>query len=65
MASKKKNAKSLTSEENKLSQQYQSMTALEHILKKPDTYIGAIESDEMKGWTIENGSFKAQKNLML
>ena len=47
MASKKKNAKSLTSEENKLSQQYQSMTALEHILKKPDTYIGAIESDEM------------------
>ncbi len=58
MASKKKNAKSLTSEENKLSQQYQSMTALEHILKKPDTYIGAIESDEMKGWTIENDGFK-------
>jgi DNA topoisomerase II len=59
MATKKKNAKSLTSEETLLSQQYQSMTALEHILKKPDTYIGAIEKDEMKGWFLdEDGIFK-------
>ena len=48
MPLKKKNRK-MNSEESKLSKQYQSMTALEHILKKPDTYIGAIESDEMKG----------------
>ena len=29
-------------------QQYQSVTALEHILKKPDTYIGAIQKDNIK-----------------
>ena len=40
MPSKKKK---MNSEESKLSKQYQSMTALEHIEKKPDTYIGAIE----------------------
>ena len=54
MASKKKNAKNLNTIDKKLAKQYQSMTALEHIEKKPDTYIGAIEEDEMKGWTLDN-----------
>ena len=57
----KKNSK-MNSEESKLSKQYQSMTALEHIEKKPDTYIGAIEEDEMKGWKLdENNKFKFVK----
>lgn len=49
----KKNRK-MNSEESKLSKQYQSMTALEHIEKKPDTYIGAIEEDEMKSWKMND-----------
>ena len=37
---------------NKLAKQYQSMTALEHIGKKPDTYIGAIEIDDLETWAL-------------
>ena len=38
------------------------MTALEHIEKKPDTYIGAIEEDEMKGWRLnDDNKFKYEK----
>ena len=52
----------MNSEESKLSKQYQSMTALEHIEKKPDTYIGAIEEDEMKGWRLnDDNKFKYEK----
>jgi len=39
---------------NKLAKQYQSMTALEHIEKKPDTYIGAIESDDLETWALND-----------
>ena len=50
--SSKKNSKTMNSVEKKLSKQYQSMTALEHILKKPDTYIGAIQKDSIKTWVL-------------
>jgi len=45
---------------NKLAKQYQSMTALEHIDKKPDTYIGAIEADDIETWALneENTKFE-------
>jgi len=38
----------------KLAKQYQSMTALEHISKKPDTYIGAVEQDTTTTWTYDD-----------
>ena len=45
---------------NKLAKQYQSMTALEHIEKKPDTYIGAIEVDNLETWSLnqDNTAFE-------
>jgi len=44
----------------KLAKQYQSMTALEHIEKKPDTYIGAIEPDDLETWALnkDNTAFE-------
>merc|ERR1711871_333243 len=44
----------------KLAKTYQSMTALEHVLKKPDTYIGAIEADDIETWALneENTKFE-------
>ena len=44
--------------EAKLAKQYQSMTALEHIKKKPDTYIGAIDKDTTTTWTYDKDSDK-------
>ena len=41
-----------------LAKKYQSMTALEHILKKPDTYIGAIEEDNVRCWVNNNNKFE-------
>ena len=33
---------------------YQEKTDIEHILDAPDTYIGSVESDRAKGWTIND-----------
>lgn len=38
------------------SSQYQKLTQLEHILKRPDTYIGSIERTEMKQWVFDPNS---------
>jgi DNA topoisomerase-2 len=32
---------------------YQKKTALEHILLRPDTYIGSIEHDEQRLWVYD------------
>ena len=45
-----------------LAKKYQSMTALEHILKKPDTYIGAIEEDNVRCWVHNDNKFE-YKNI--
>ena len=37
--------------ESSLSSKYQKMTDLEHILKKPDTYIGSIQLTECTEYT--------------
>lgn len=34
----------------RVSEQYQKLTQLEHILKRPDTYIGSIEKTEKQMW---------------
>jgi len=44
--------------DKKLAKQYQSMTALEHIAKKPDTYIGAIEIDNLDTWVLNEDNTK-------
>ena len=53
-------SKSMSKEDAKLKTQYQSMTAKEHIRKKPDTYIGAVEEDDIKYWSLneEEDQFK-------
>ena len=48
----------MTKENAKLAKQYQSMTALEHISKKPDTYIGAVEQDITTTWTYDSENKK-------
>lgn len=45
-------SKSMSKEDAKLKTQYQSMTAKEHIRKKPDTYIGAVEEDNIRYWSL-------------
>ena len=34
---------------------YQKLTDREHILKKPDTYIGSIENTEHDGYIFDDG----------
>ena len=41
---------------------YQKKTPLEHVLLRPDTYVGSVQSTTEKMWIVENGSFK-QKNI--
>ncbi len=61
--SSKKNSKTMDAVEKKLSKQYQSMTALEHILKKPDTYIGAIQKDNIKTWVLNKENHFEYKTI--
>lgn len=35
------------------SQQYQKLSPLEHILKRPDTYIGSVEKDASQQWIFD------------
>ena len=51
-------SKSMSKEDAKLKSQYQSMTAKEHIRKKPDTYIGAVEEDTIRYWSLNEDHFK-------
>jgi len=45
-----------TTESSSLSSKYQKMTDLEHILKKPDTYIGSIQLTECTEYTTMGGT---------
>lgn len=43
------------SEENKTVEEiYQKKTQLEHILLRPDTYIGSIEAEEQEMWIFDS-----------
>ncbi|KAK5069899.1 DNA topoisomerase 2 [Lithohypha guttulata] len=44
----------------RVSEQYQKLTQLEHIIKRPDTYIGSIEKTEKQTWVynIETSSME-------
>ena len=39
---------------SKLAETYQQKTDIEHILDAPDTYIGSVESDRVKNWSLTN-----------
>jgi DNA topoisomerase II len=39
---------------SKLAETYQQKTDIEHILDAPDTYIGSVESDRVKNWTLND-----------
>ena len=45
-----------------LSTTYQKKTQKEHIKDAPDTYIGAVEPDQVKNWSFEG---KRQDGLLL
>ena len=40
----------------RISEQYQKLTQLEHILKRPDTYIGSVERTEKQMWVYNTTS---------
>ena len=43
-----------------LETQYQKLTDLEHILEKPDTYIGSVENSTDMMYIFKDGKFKSE-----
>ncbi len=48
-----------------LSTTYQQMTDKEHILKRPDTYMGGVEPIEMDSWVFEEGKIISKKVIYI
>ena len=46
----------VSSVEEKLAETYQQKTDIEHILDAPDTYIGPVDSDNIKYWTLDESN---------
>ena len=46
------------SKDNDIEKIYQKKTQLEHILLRPDTYVGSIEKTEAGLWVLEENSSK-------
>ena len=45
-----------------LAKKYKKLSAREHVLHAPDTYIGAVEEDEVQGWIMDdNENMKHKK----
>ena len=44
----------MSSTDQKLTETYQQKTDIEHILDAPDTYIGTVDSDTIKYWTLND-----------
>ena len=40
--------------EKSIEEQYQKLTQLEHVLRRPDTYIGSVEKIEEEMWTLSD-----------
>ncbi|KAF2092181.1 type II DNA topoisomerase [Saccharata proteae CBS 121410] len=47
-------AKASKAASNGATQRYQKLTQLEHIIKRPDTYIGSVERTEQKMWVYNS-----------
>ena len=54
-----------TTSSNDLSSKYQKMTDLEHILKKPDTYIGSIQLTECTEYTTVSGAAVSAEDVSI
>ena len=50
MADEPGSAKKAKMPKKRVSEQYQKLTQLEHILKRPDTYVGSVERTEKQLW---------------
>ena len=37
-----------------LAKTYKQLSSIEHVLLKPDTYVGSVDKDEITCWTMEN-----------
>lgn len=48
--------KSTPSKKLNASEQYQKLSQLEHILKRPDTYIGSVEKNEVEMWCFDSAT---------
>lgn len=48
-------------EHTNLEEEFKSLKDIEHILKRPDTYIGTIKEDEMELWIYENDKMIKKK----
>ena len=53
--------KPLSAKEKKSTEQYQKLTQLEHILKRPDTYIGSVERTTEQLW-VYNSTTEVMEN---
>jgi DNA topoisomerase-2 len=53
-ASKPKVKKEAFDENKTIEEIYQKKTQLEHILLRPDTYIGSIEAEEQEMWVFDS-----------
>ena len=53
--------KPLSAKKKKSTEQYQKLTQLEHILKRPDTYIGSVERTTEQLW-VYNSSTEVMEN---
>jgi DNA topoisomerase-2 len=50
------------SKKNKsVEEQYQKKTPIEHVLLRPDTYVGSVEMSEYTLWTLVDETFKLKK----
>ena len=47
-----------SSTDQDLADNYQKKTQLEHIKDAPDTYIGSVEKDTIKNWTLVDEKMK-------
>lgn len=45
-----------TSKKKTVEETYQKLTQLEHVLLRPDTYIGSVEQNRTKLWVFEDGT---------
>jgi len=60
-SSTKKEVKDVPEKEKAIEEIYQRMTPIEHILHRPDTYVGSLESTAIDAWIYDSSSEKMKK----
>ena len=49
-------------QKSNLGKNYKMLSDIEHVLHAPDTYIGAVEEDNIKGWILDEDDNMKYKN---